>query len=89
MAYDWNPVKAETNLAKHGVAFNAMADFEWNTARVQADTRAHYGEIRLTAKGMIGDDLFVLVFTIRRNLIWIISLRRANRKEVRSYVSEA
>ena len=84
MPLRWNPTKAAANLAKHGVAFEAAEDFEWSTALVEADTRVNYGEIRLEAVGAIGDRLYVLVFTIRR-VIWVISLRKANRKEVRRY----
>ena len=87
MRHGWNPAKSASNLAKHGVAFDAAEKFDWTTALVQADTREDYGETRMVAFGAIGDRLHVLVFTIRREL-WIISLRRASRREVRHYARE-
>ena len=87
MPNGWDPAKNESNIAKHGVAFEAAEGFDWATALVQADTRFDYGEVRLRALGAIGVRLFVLVFTIRRG-VWIISLRRASKREVRDYASE-
>ncbi len=88
MPNDWNPAKCAINIAKHGLDFTVAEDFEWATAHVRADTRHPYGEVRLRAVGVIGERLYSLVFTIRRNATWIISLRRASRKEIRDYEAE-
>ena len=64
-------------------------DFEWETAVVWPDTRRDYNETRMMALGYIGLRIMVLVFvdrppeqpTERR----IISLRKANRREVKRY----
>ncbi len=88
MPYDWNLDKCAANIAKHGVSFEAVEGFEWETALVRADTRADYGEVRLNGLGVIGDRLHMLTYTPRRNVTWIISLRRASRKEERFYASE-
>ena len=85
MLYGWNPEKRASNLAKHGVDFSEVEDFAWETALVRADVRQHYGEVRLNALGLIGDRLHVLTFTIRRAGLWLISLRKANNKEVERY----
>lgn len=49
-------------------------------------------DMREVAKGFIGAELHVLVFTIREDadgeVTWIISLRRATRKERRDYENE-
>lgn len=84
--FEWDEDKREGNVAKHGVDFATVADFEFATALVRADTRTGYGEVRLTAIGFIGDRLHVLVFTIRRAGVRVISLRKANTKEMRNYV---
>ncbi len=88
MPNDWNPTKCASNIAKHGIDFAAAEHFEWATALVRADTRHHYGEVRLRAVGPIGERLHSLVFTIRRNATWIISLRRASDREIRDYEAE-
>jgi len=37
MPQDWNPDKNTSNMAKHGIGFDAVQDFDWATALVQAD----------------------------------------------------
>ena len=87
MRYSWNPAKNASNLAKHGISFEAVeAGFEWEHALVIADLRSD--EPRLTALAPIGTRLFYLVFTVERRSVRIISFRRASRKEVQRYASE-
>ncbi len=84
--YEWHPAKADTNVAKHGVWFRAAVGFEWDTALEKIDTRGPYGEVRCTAIGFIGERLHVMVYTRRGALVRIISLRKANAREIRHYV---
>ncbi|MGB7260068.1 MAG: BrnT family toxin, partial [Pseudolabrys sp.] len=83
--YEWDVAKATANRRKHGVSFNAVLDFDWETALVVPDERADYGEPRWLALGMIGKRLHSLAFTIRRERIRVISLRAASRKERTNY----
>lgn len=85
MRYTFDPAKAAANLANHGVSFKAMAEFEWETALVRADTR--HNEPRLVAFGLIGSRLHVLVYTVERRTVRLISLRKANRKEITHYAT--
>ncbi len=85
MLYDWNPAKAASNLAKHGVAFEAMAEFEWDTALVRATLHHQGGEPRLQATGAIDGRLHVVVFSIETRCTRVISLRRANNREIKRY----
>ncbi len=87
MQYDWNPAKAATNLAKHRVAFEVVEGFEWDDALVFASLGR--GEPRLGALGVIGDRLHFLVYSIETRCVRVISLRKANRKEVRFYEQES
>jgi len=89
MRWDFDPAKQATNLAKHGIWFSAADDFEWETAQIGVDGRKSYGESRLIAIGWIGTRLFVLTFTLRITAVRIVSLRKANRREVSRYVSNA
>lgn len=52
---------------------------------IQADTR--HNEVRLIATAPIAGRLHVLVCTIERRVVWVISLRRANLKEIRNYAA--
>jgi len=49
------------------------------------DDRFDYGEVREVAFGRINDRLFVCVYTDREAERRVISLRKANKREVRRY----
>ena len=81
----WDESKAAANFAKHGVSFDAARQFDWDTAIVVADTRRDYGESRHKAAGYVGPRLFVPVFAERGDDVRVISVRKANRREVKRY----
>ncbi|MEJ8574913.1 BrnT family toxin [Microbaculum marinum] len=85
MEYEWDPRKAAANVVKHGVAFEHVVDFQWESARLGEDRRHRYGEKRFIALGLIGERVHVVIFTLRGTTIRIISLRKANERERRSY----
>ena len=78
----WDELKRWPNLEKHGVDFVQAEAFE------RADLRGLSAELRLVAMAPIGDRLHVMVFTLRRTCLRIISLRRANTKEILRYEAE-
>lgn len=86
MDIDFDPGKDATNLSKHGVSLAAAAQLDWDAALAWIDDRADYGELRIVALAPIGDRLFFVVFVDRDQARRIISLRRANRREVNHYV---
>ena len=88
MKFEWNTTKHATNIAKHKVSFEAIHGFDWHAAVIWEDRREDYGEIREVALGPIGDRLYACVFTDRGSIRRIISLRRANRQEVKRYMRE-
>jgi uncharacterized DUF497 family protein len=81
MTFEWDPHKNTRNLWDRGIDFKEAAEFDWATALVIEDVRHNYGEHRYRAMGMISGKLHVLVFTLRRDKIRVISLRRANKRE--------
>ena len=89
MNVTFDPAKDAANLAKHGFSLLDAVGFEWETAVVWPDTRRDYGEPRMVALGYIGLRIMSVVFvdrppeqpTERR----IISLRKANPREVKRY----
>ena len=52
---------------------------------VREDARKQYAEPRFEAKGYIGDRLHVMVFCLRADVVRVISLRKANKREEVSY----
>jgi uncharacterized DUF497 family protein len=85
MKFVWDSSKATANLAKHGVAFESMLDFEWDRAIVEVDGRKNYGETRFIATSTIYGRVHVLVYTQRGYTFRAISLRKANAREIRKY----
>lgn len=85
MQVTWDPAKRLVNIAKHGVDFVAVGGFEWEAALVRADVRFDYGEPRLVAMAPIEQRLHGLVFTVEGRTVRVISLRKANNKEIDRY----
>lgn len=88
MNISYDPGKNEKNIVERGISFERAAEFEWLSALIVEDTRKNYGESRFQALGFIGKRLHVLVFTPRAGQVHIISLRKANRREVKQYEAQ-
>ena len=82
--YEWDEAKRESNIRKHGVDFHAMSAFEWEEAVERFDDR--HGEARWIAIGFIGLRLHVVAYTVRGDVVRVISLRKAQPREMRDYV---
>ncbi len=63
-------------------------EFEWADALVVEDTRKDYKEQRFQALGLIGVRLHTLVFTPRDGKAHVISLRKANQREMKRYEAQ-
>ena len=81
--FEWDDAKRHVNRAKHGVDFDAIRAFDWESALVALDTRQR--EPRWIATGYIGNRLHVAVYAMRGMRRRVISLRKANAREVRRY----
>ncbi len=89
----FDPGKDASNQAKHGVSLALANRLEWDTLLCKPDTRRDYGEARQIGYAIAGERLFCVVFvdrpegapTERR----IISLRKANIREVKSYGADS
>ncbi len=84
----FDPTKNERNIFDRGLPFTLARDFEWESALIFRDDRRNYGEPRFKALGYIDGRLFVLVYTPRFPAIHVISLRKANQREVRLHDQE-
>lgn len=89
MEIEFDPAKDAANQQKHGVSLSLAESFEWDAAQVQVDDRFDYPETRMIAFGPIGDRIHVIVYTLRGETLRVISLRKANRREVLKYVDQA
>lgn len=85
MIYEWDEAKRRRNRETHGIDFAAADGFEWDNALTERDTRRDYGEHRFVSIGFLGPRLHVLVWTERGGHRRLVSLRRANPREIRRY----
>ena len=81
----FDSAKNATNITSRGLSFELVEQMEWATALIQEDTRKAYGERRFQVLGFIGERLHALVFTPREGKVHVISLRKANSREVKRY----
>ena len=86
MRIEFDPAKDATNRAKHGVSLMQTLALDWESALARVDDRRDYGETRMLAFVEHGGTLYHVVFVERGPAKRIISLRRANRREVKKYV---
>jgi uncharacterized DUF497 family protein len=87
MVIEFDPAKNAANIGKHGVSLSEAARIEWDTAVITDDIRHRYGEARKVSLGYIGNRLFCAVYVVRGDCIRIISLRKANKREVIRYAA--
>ena len=86
MRIEFDPAKDVTNRQKHGVSLAVDGELDWEAALVWVDDRFEYGETRMIALAPKTAILYYAAFVDRGNVRRIISLRRANRREVKHYV---
>jgi uncharacterized protein len=86
MQIEFDPVKDVSNQAKHGVSLALAAKLEWDAAMVWVDDRYEYNVLRMIALAPEFNILYYVAFVDRGEVRRIISLRRANRREVKHYV---
>ena len=86
MRIEFDPAKDKTNHAKHGVSLALAAELDWEAALVWVDERFEYEELRLIALAPKTAILYFVAYVERGDVRRPISLRRANRREVKRYV---
>ena len=85
MEIEYDPAKDESNLNRHGIAFDDAAKLLKGSPFIVEDTRRDYGDRRFIAYGWINARLHVCVYTLRGTARRIISLRKANRRELDAF----
>ena len=86
MIIEFDPAKDKANVAKHGVALALAGKLDWDAALVWRDDRFEYEELRMLALAPETNTLYFVAFVDRGEVRRIISLRRAERREVKHYV---
>ncbi len=86
MRIEFDPAKDTGNRAKHGVSLVLACELDWEAALVWVDDRFEYDELRMIALAPRTEILYYVAFVDRGEVRRVISLRRANRREVKHYV---
>ncbi len=81
MECEWDEPKNETNFQKHGINFELAQEIFQGPFISKIDDQKEYGETRFLALGTLGEFILLVVYTMRRGNVRIISARRANKKE--------
>ncbi|WP_019221594.1 MULTISPECIES: BrnT family toxin [Bartonella] len=93
--FEWDEVKAKSNLKKHRVSFEIAARVFADPFAMVKQDRIENGEYRWQTLGLVDGFLLLLVaHTVRDDkdgieVIRIISARRANLKERKRYEEES
>ena len=85
MELEWNETKRLINLEKHHADFIDVAEFFDSPQVVAEDRRFDYQEKRWISYGLLRQRVMVLIYTKRKNVIRVISFRKANKNEVYKY----
>ena len=86
MRIEFDPVKDKLNQTEHGLSLAFARRLAWDEALVWVDDRFEYDEMRMVGLVPEGDRLYYVAFVDRDEIRRIISLRSAERREVKHYV---
>ncbi|MBX3243087.1 MAG: BrnT family toxin [Acidobacteria bacterium] len=86
MEFEWDPRKAAANYRKHGVSFDEAAEafFDENAVELYDDSHSEK-EIRYQLVGISKTRLLFVGYTLRSDIIRIITARKANAKQEKYY----
>ena len=84
-AFEWDENKNRINIEKHGINFEDAVHVFNGPFLERVDDRFNYGETRYILLGKLRDNIVVVIYTKRNDMIRLISIRQANRHERKSY----
>jgi uncharacterized DUF497 family protein len=89
LTFEWDPRKAATNLAKHGVSFAEASGVFADTHALTIPDPVHSitEQRQITLGRAINSKILVVVHTERGDNLRIISARRANPPEKKTYAA--
>jgi uncharacterized DUF497 family protein len=83
----WDEAKRRENLQKHGIDFVGAERLFFEHTVTLEDDRFDYGERRFITFGLLAGRVLAVVHTEQDDAIRIISMRKATRREEKSYFS--
>jgi uncharacterized DUF497 family protein len=86
--FDWGEKKYAENLRDHKIRFDRAYEFDMGKIRI-LPTYPGTDPVRYLILGALDGKLYSAVVTPRGGLLWLISLRRANRREEKLYATSS
>jgi uncharacterized DUF497 family protein len=88
MIFEWDEAKRRRNLRKHGVDFVDAAEVLAGPTATREDSRDGYGERRYVSLGLLHEFVVQLVYTEHGDVVRVISLRKATRRETKDFYAQ-
>ena len=85
MSFSFDADKDQSNREKHGLPLSFGAKVVAGRKTEFLDKRWDYGEDRFVCFGLVGGRLYACVYTVRGDVTRLISVRKANDREVKRY----
>lgn len=86
MEFEWDESKRQRTLSQRGLDFRfAQRAFDDPFRLDRPDARRNYGEERRQIIGRIEGRLYFVAYTMREDIVRIISARKAHDKEEKDY----
>lgn len=86
MDIEYDSDKGAANRRKHGVSLALGLIVLENCIGEVQDDRRDYGEVHINAFALVEKRLFVCTYTMRSETHRLISVRKANRREQRTWL---
>ena len=87
--FEWDTEKRRSARSERGLDFADVARIDPTAIQTDLDRRRDYGEDRYLSVGPLDGPLVVICWTPRGGRTRIISMRKANDREIRKYQTRA
>jgi uncharacterized DUF497 family protein len=85
MDFEWDTAKEQANRGKHGIDFRTAAKVFLDPYVIEFDAFHGNGELRFNAIGLVAGRMLFVTYTLRGDVVRIISARGAEPHEKRKY----
>ena len=85
MKLSYDSAKNDSNITKHGLSLSEAELIDGDSAISWVDHRKDYGEERRVALALINERLHCVVYVELKTSVRMISLRKANNREMNTY----
>ncbi len=85
MEFEWDNTKEQANRTKHGLDFRTAAKVFLDPYMIVIDDRNATDELRFNAIGLVEGRMLFVTYTVRGEVVRIISARGAEPNEKRKY----